>query len=72
MTRVVSKKSISSKAKPVVLGARAFAAMSAVEGLKLGKESRERLVALKKDRSLSPDQRRAEVLRAYTGASRKG
>ncbi len=56
-------------AKPI--GARAFAAISAVEGLRLGKASRRRLQALKADRALSPDERRAEVLRAYMDLARK-
>lgn len=53
-----------------VLGTRALAAISAVEGLKLGAESRKRLQALQDDPTLTPDQRRAEVLKAYTGLAR--
>lgn len=53
------------------LGPRAFAAISAVEGLKLGKDSRERLRTLQSDETLTPAQRRAEVLRAYVDLSRK-
>ncbi|OAF07591.1 hypothetical protein [Bradyrhizobium neotropicale] len=47
-----------------ILGDRTFAAISAVEGLKLGKASKERLSALNKSK-LTPAQKRAEVLRAY-------
>jgi hypothetical protein len=47
-----------------VLGDKTFAAISAVEGLKLGKASKERLSALSK-KNLTPGQKRAEVLRAY-------
>ena len=47
-----------------ILGDKTFAAISAVEGLKLGKASRERLSALNKSK-LTPAQKRAEVLRAY-------
>lgn len=47
-----------------ILGDKTFAAISAVEGLKLAKASRERLSALNKTK-LTPAQKRAEVLRAY-------
>ncbi|WP_316187740.1 MULTISPECIES: hypothetical protein [unclassified Bradyrhizobium] len=47
-----------------VLGDKTFAAISAVEGLKLGKASRDRLSSLDKAK-LTPAQKRAEVLRAY-------
>ncbi len=57
--------------KKPVLGARAFAAISAVEGLKLDKTSKERLQALQSDQTLTPAQRRAQVLKAYTKLSRK-
>ena len=57
-------------AKP--LGARAIAAISAIEGLRLAKASKRRLKRLKSDKSLTPDERRAEVLRAYMDLSRKG
>lgn len=52
-----------------VLGAKAFAAISAVEGLQLSSTSKKRL-ALLKDSEMTPAERRAEVLRAY--ASVKG
>jgi hypothetical protein len=57
------------KAKP--LGARAFAAITAVEGLKLGKASKQRLHTLTQDDSLTPEERRAEVLKAYMDLSRR-
>ena len=44
-----------------VLGARAFAAISAVEGLKLSPAGRKRVYG-----SASIEQRRADVIRAYT------
>lgn len=47
-----------------ILGEKTFAAISAVEGLKLGKASKARLSALSKSK-LTPAQKRAEVLRAY-------
>ncbi len=46
--------------KPTRLGARAFAAISAVEGLKLTKAGRKRVQS-----SAPIEQRREEVLRAY-------
>lgn len=67
MSKKVAK---SGMAKPPVLGAKAFAAISAVEGLRLSAASRERLDALKAA-ALTPDERRAEVLRAYIGLGRK-
>lgn len=65
-------KSEKSPAKPGsrVLGARAFAAITAVEGLRLSAASRRRLEVLKAS-SLSADERRAEVLRAYSGPAGK-
>ncbi len=56
----------STQAAPLILGAKAFAAISAVEGLQLNAASRQRLDALKAA-DLTPDERRTEVLRAYTG-----
>jgi hypothetical protein len=58
------RKGSSINASSRVLGDKTFAAISAVEGLKLGKASRERLEALGK-KNLTPAQKRAEVLRAY-------
>jgi hypothetical protein len=65
MSNIVSKP----KAKPTrTLGKKAFAAISAVEGLRLSKSSRERLKALEQS-NLSLEERRAEVLRAYVGTN---
>jgi len=49
------------------LGEKTFAAIAAVEGLKLGPVSAKRLSSLK-ERNLTPAQKRAEVLRAYIGS----
>lgn len=49
------------------LGAKAYAAIAEVEGLRLSKAGRLRL---EKTKGLSQDQRRAEVLRAYKTAKR--
>ncbi len=48
-----------------VLGEKTFAAISAVEGLKLGAASKKRLSAMK-EQNLTASQKRAEVLRAYS------
>jgi hypothetical protein len=48
-----------------VLGADAFAAIAAVEGLRLKGASRKRIAALRGS-TLSPEERRAAVLRAYS------
>lgn len=48
-----------------VLGAKKYAAMAAIEGLHLGTTSKKRLAKLLAS-DLPPDQRRAEVLRAYS------
>lgn len=50
-----------------IIGAKAFAAISKVEGLELNRESKSRLDALKAS-PLSPSEKRAEVLRAYSYA----
>lgn len=54
---------------PKFLGARALAAINAVEGLRLGAASAKRLQKLQDDPTLTPDQRRAEVLKAYARLS---
>ena len=56
------------KAPGRVLGARTFAAITAVEGLRLGTVSRKRLQALKAS-GLTPTERREQVLRAYMDLS---
>ncbi len=53
-----------------VLGARTFAAITAVEGLRLGTASRKRLQALKAA-GLTPAERREEVLRAYMDLAKR-
>jgi hypothetical protein len=57
-------KSISSRQSRVI-GAQAFAAITAVEGLRLSAAGEKRLAQLRTS-NLTPKQRRAEVLRAYT------
>ena len=59
------------RVKRQTLGPRAFEAITAVEGLKLGKQSRQRLKTLQQDKTLTPDQRRAAVIKAYVTLSRK-
>lgn len=54
----------------LVLGDRVFAAITAVEGIKLGPASRSRLSELKK-RKLSYSEQRAEIVRAYREAKDK-
>ena len=53
-----------------VLGTKAFAAIAAVEGLRLSSASSRRLQTLR-NAGLSTDERRAEVLKAYAGFGRK-
>ena len=55
--------------KKYVLGSKCFAAISAVEGLKLGSGSQERL---EQTVCLSQAQRRAETIRAFAGARKSG
>jgi hypothetical protein len=55
--------------KKFVLGSRSFAAISAVEGLKLHSGSEERL---ERTASLSQAQRRTETIRAFAGARKRG
>jgi hypothetical protein len=45
------------------LGAKAYASMARVEGLRLSKES---MARLENTKGLSPEKRRAEVLRTYS------
>ncbi len=58
MPRRLSKRDLQDKSR--VLGQRAFAAISAVEGLKLSSAGRKRVLS-----AVPAEQRRAEVLRAY-------
>ena len=67
--------SASSKSKAgvhrMVLGAKTFAAITAVEGLSLTTAGKKRLAALQAG-NLTPDEKRAEVIRAYAGSKRRG
>ncbi len=54
-----------SKSGARILGAKKFAAIAAVEGLRLSAASKKRLASLRAS-ELTPDERRAEVLRAYS------
>ncbi len=58
-----------SKTEAQILGSKAFAAISAVEGLRLGAASQERLNQLK-SAGLSQEERRSEILRAYKALAR--
>ncbi len=60
MKKRVQKETI--KSKSTVLGRKAFAAISAVEGLKLTEDGRKRV-----SRAFTTEKRRAEVLKAYAG-----
>lgn len=59
-----NSKTQSPKSASCVIGPRAFAAITAVEGLSLSSESKKRLADLRRS-DLSQAQRRAEVVRAY-------
>jgi hypothetical protein len=50
-----------------ILGAKAFAAITAVEGLKLSAAGKKRIETSKR-RKMSYDERRAEIVRAYIPA----
>jgi hypothetical protein len=52
-----------------LLSAEAFAAISAVEGLRLSPAGRKRLEEAKAA-NLTPDERRTAILRAYTNSAR--
>lgn len=54
-------------AKPYVLGRARFAAITAIEGLKLNSDGETRL---KRNQTLSPEQRRAETVRAFSTRKR--
>jgi hypothetical protein len=51
--------------QPFVLGRKHFAAITAIEGLKLSSDSEERL---RRTVTLPADQRRAETIRAFAGS----
>lgn len=61
---------VSQKKPTAVIGEKAFAAITAVEGLKLSDASRRRLQRLKSS-GLPSEERRAEILRAYRSGARK-
>lgn len=63
-------KSTKTTGKSRVIGAKSFAAISAVEGLRLKGASKKRVASLRAS-ELSPDERRAEVIRAYAGKGRR-
>jgi hypothetical protein len=69
VSRVRNRKS-GDDASGRILGTKAFAAISAVEGLRPSPASRRRLELLKTS-ALSGDERRAEVRRAYLEAGAK-
>ncbi|WFU54629.1 hypothetical protein QA639_34325 [Bradyrhizobium pachyrhizi] len=54
-----------------VLGQRAFAAITAVEGISMSAASHKRLADMSK-RKLSPDDQRSEVIRVYQEAKSRG
>ena len=55
-------------AKAYVIGRRGFAAITAIEGLKLSSGGEERL---KRTEVLTPAQRRAETIRAFSGSRKR-
>jgi hypothetical protein len=63
MTQRASKSG--NKAGSRTLGGKAFAAISAVEGLKLSAAGKKRMTDMKA-KGLSLDQQRAEIIRAYS------
>jgi hypothetical protein len=62
-------RSANATAKPYVLGQHRFAAITAVEGLKLSSDAEARL---ERTRTLSPEQRRAETIRAFAESRKRG
>jgi hypothetical protein len=62
-------RSANATAKPYVLGQDRFAAITAVEGLKLSRDAEARL---QRARALSPEQRRAETIRAFAETRTRG
>lgn len=71
MKRPVTPSAKSGRAKKTVIGARAFEAITAVEGLALSPASKQRLQKLQRDKALSPADRRQAVVRAYSAMSKK-
>lgn len=64
-----SSKSTGKFAAPVI-GAETFAAMAAIDGLRLEGASKNRVATLRAS-DLSPEERRAEVIRAYADKGRR-
>ena len=64
----MEKEQPKSSPKAYTIDRRGFAAITAVEGLKLTSSSEERL---KRTESLSPAERRAETIRAFAGSKRR-
>jgi hypothetical protein len=62
-------RSANATGKPYVLGRVRFAAITAVEGLKLTREAEARL---QRTRTLSPEQRRAETIQAFAESRKRG
>jgi hypothetical protein len=62
-------RSANTTAKPYVLGRSRFAAITAVEGLKL---SRTAEIRLQRTRTLPAEQRRAETIRAFSESRKRG
>lgn len=71
MKRPVSQKLKPRTAKKAVISARAFEAITSVEGLTLSPGSKQRLKRLESDHTLTPAQRRDAVVKAYAAMSRK-
>jgi hypothetical protein len=65
----MSVRALNTTAKPYVLGQSRFAAITAVEGLKLSRDGETRL---ERTRTLSPEQRRAETIRAFAETRKRG
>ena len=65
----MTPRTANTNAKPYVLGQYRFAAITAVEGLKLSRDAEARL---QRTRTLSPEQRRAETIRAFAESRKRG
>ncbi len=61
-------RSANTTAKPFVLGQSRFAAITAMEGLKLSRDGQARL---ERTQALSLEQRRAETIRAFTETQKR-
>jgi hypothetical protein len=65
----MSLRPVTKTAKPYVLGQNGFTAITAVEGLKLSRAGEMRL---QRTRTLPPEQRRAETIRAFVETRTRG